>query len=229
MITKPAPAISVSNFRDGVYTLNGVETTVEALWEQDLALSNITWNPTTDITPGIGIFKAAAPLPFSMGPAATALHKAQLPLTSGITIVLEGQLSKTDDNFNFSVWLHNSTYSHFQFGEAISDHNVIVVKDKFGNSPGPTQLWKPPGQPGNADPHTLAFTLANEHLAVAVDGGPIFASTSTVDQSSLDRLHIWSWVNAWTDSPETGTVTIVRCEIYPQLDDHILPFLSRRA
>lgn len=223
--------ISVSNFKTGTYELEGNAVVVGDLWEEDLALSNIEWDAVTDIVPGTGIEYVVGPLPisvnppaFSKGPAATSAHFAAIPVAEGFTCVMQGSLDREDDNFNFGLWLHDANFANFQYANLIADHSVCFIKDEDGNY-APTHLTDVPGITSNLGLHRFAFTMENGHMAISVDGGPVFSVHSSVAHELMSKVRIWTWHNGWASGD--GTVVIEECTIYPCVTDRLLRLLSK--
>jgi head-tail adaptor len=216
----PAP-ISVSDFVNGVYLLNGEAVSLAELWEPSSAPFTFPFIEGS-IVEGVGwITRAAATTYNAMY--ATAGHKAALPLLDGIAAVLEYDLDQPEGTATkprIVLAVTNEPYDNawglYQNGAAGDRYlSVYDFADIFLQAP-------PAGTP--VGPTRVAAVLGSDELAFSTDGAAALVAADPLPLGSIGLLEL----TPYTSHPGTAEATAVlkSIAIYPKVAASLLPAMS---
>jgi head-tail adaptor len=219
--TVPAP-ISVSDFVNGVYLLNGEAMSLADLWEPSSGQPFTFPFIEGSIVEGVGwITRAAATTYNAMY--ATAGHKAALPLLDGIAAVLEYDLDQPEGTATkprIVLAVTNEPYDNawglYQNGAAGDRYlSVYDFGDIFLQAP-------PAGTP--VGPTRVAAVLGSDELAFSADGAAALVAPDPLPLGSIGLLEL----TPYTSHPGTAEATAIlkNITIYPKVAAALLPALS---
>jgi hypothetical protein len=220
----PVEPISVSDFQNGTYALNGEGKTFAEMWEENTGPFGVNFIEGS-VVPGIGwSTQSAATTNNSL--IATAAHFAAMSALQGITVVLDYYLDQPAGSLTkprIAVIIPNGDYTDavgFYHNGAGPDRYISVYD--YDTSPWLKDFTVPPGE------LRAAATLGPGSLAFSYEGGEAQVATGSTTLTSAAFLEISAYTSHDNDWPEDSTAILRRITIYPRLADEALPLLSER-
>lgn len=216
----PAGPISVSDFKNGVYSLGGAPKTFNELWCEKLAYGDFD---ETSLLNGIGIY-ISSEVPTESKLYTTDDHWAAFNQRRGFTVVLDylaNQLHAAAPQVMVEAVdpLGITGTAGFQHdGTSVSWGNLRIYD---GNA---ILHEEPAGPPGN---YKAAVTISYDVLEYSINGDPVVtASGDPADHSAADGIGLSCLVRNSSNPGLPATITLRSATFYPPRPAADLPGLS---
>jgi hypothetical protein len=217
VVEPPIEPLVLSDFKNGVYEIDGVASTLTDMWENSdsLHVGNL---PT--VTGGVGASWTGTQNTKRAGKAKAAVLAA-MPLAQGFTVVADFVLSRTGtlrpifyltahdtgiaDVVDMRLWGHDGFVQLSTFIEAAATDTLTLIDN---------------------GPHRFAATFGPDEIAFSVDGRPV--QVDDMDATVMANLTNLSFQLLVHNTAGTGeaTITMEKLAFYPVQPTADLPTLS---
>lgn len=210
--------LAISDFANGIYSINGVPKTLAEMWTQDLRWN--AFNPLL-VVPGVGYSVSSLALgDTSDGPVATAPLVAAVGVPGGFIAVVDYTLTQAG-TAHCLVQIDEFVLPGYAVGLSWTDDPHAAAKQ---NSVADFAAVIEGIEPGSYGVKKTAFLFDTSVLAVSVNGSAVVETGAPEDFSASNMVGLYLLVTS--NGADIGTVTVRSITFYPTADPSVLSALS---